>query len=215
MSTTLLNNINHLSLAETLTDLIDREIKLTPAALARKLGIPTNKITRILNGDVTDPKASTLLQIANYFGITIEQLLGVEPIVREGVSQGLTATQALPIIELSHPEKMTKDWYHWVPNDIAGDYFTLALDSDLYEPTFPQNSLLIINRDVVPDDRSYILIKKNDNAHHYLIKKYVQEGDQSYLYPINPKLPIEIFDKKLYIIIGVILEVHQKLRTKK
>lgn len=63
MSTILLNDINQLSLAETLTDLIEREIKLTPAALARKLGIPTNKITRILNGDVTDPKASTLLTL--------------------------------------------------------------------------------------------------------------------------------------------------------
>lgn len=215
MSTILLNDINQLSLAETLTDLIEREIKLTPAALARKLGIPTNKITRILNGDVTDPKASTLLQIANYFDITIEQLLGLAPIVREGTSQGLTATQALPIFELSQPEKMTKEWYRWVPNDIAGDYFTLALDTDLYEPTFQQNSLLIINRDVAPDDRSYILIKKNDNSHHNLIKKYVQEGDQSYLYPINPKLPVEIFDKKLYTVVGVILEVHQKLRTKK
>ena len=215
MSTILFNDINQLSLAETLTDLIEREIKLTPAALARKLGIPTNKITRILNGDVTDPKASTLLQIANYFDITIEQLLGLAPIVREGTSQGLTATQALPIFELSQPEKMTKEWYRWVPNDNAGDYFTLALDTDLYEPTFQKNSLLIINRDVAPDDRSYILIKKNDNAHHYLIKKYVQEGDQSYLYPINPKLPVEIFDKKLYTVVGVILEVHQKLRTKK
>lgn len=215
MSTILLHDINQHSLAETLTDLIEREIKLTPAALARKLGIPTNKITRILNGDVTDPKASTLLQIANYFDITIEQLLGLAPIVREGTSQGLTATQALPIFELSQPEKMTKEWYRWVPNDIAGDYFTLALDTDLYEPTFQQNSLLIINRDVAPDDRSYILIKKNDNSRHYLIKKYVQEGDQSYLYPINPKLPVEIFDKKLYTVVGVILEVHQKLRTKK
>jgi SOS-response transcriptional repressor LexA len=215
MSTILLNDINQLSLAETLTDLIERENKLTPAALARKLGIPTNKITRILNGDVTDPKASTLLQIANYFGITIEQLLGVEAMAREGISQRLTTTQALPIFELNHPEQMTKEWYRWIPNDIAGDYFTLALNTDLYEPTFQKNSLLIINRDIAPDDRSYILIKKNDIPHHCLIKKYVQEGDQIYLYPINPKLPIEVFDENLYTVIGVILEVHQKLRTKK
>lgn len=215
MTTTLLDNFNQFSLAQTLTDLIERENKLTPAALARKLGIPTNKITRILNGDVTDPKASTLLQIANYFGITIEQLLGLESIVREGISQRLAATQALPIIELSKPTQMIKEWYRWVPNDIAGDYFTLALDTDLYEPTFPKNSLLIINRDITPEDRSYILIKKNDNPHHCLIKKYVQEGDQIYLYPINPKLPVERFDKKIYTVVGVILEVHQKLRAKK
>jgi phosphoglycerate dehydrogenase-like enzyme len=68
MPINILTEPDNLLLAQTLTDLIDQENKLTPAALARKLGIPTNKITRILNGDVTDPKASTLLQIASYFG---------------------------------------------------------------------------------------------------------------------------------------------------
>ncbi len=80
----LTNNSNNFLLAQTLNDLISRGGSLTPAELAKKLGIPTNKITRILNGDVTDPRASTLLQIANCFGININQLLGLEAIIREG-----------------------------------------------------------------------------------------------------------------------------------
>ncbi|HAT9741620.1 helix-turn-helix domain-containing protein [Legionella pneumophila serogroup 1] len=215
MSTNILSEPNNLQLAQTLTDLIERENKLTPAALARKLGIPTNKITRILNGDVTDPKASTLLQIANYFGITIEQLLGIEPIVREGVSNHEQTIQSLPIYEFSNPTQKAKEWYRWSSNEIDGEYYALAIDTDLYEPTFPKNSLLIVNPHIMPDDRSYIVVKRKDNQQHCSIKKYVIEGSQSYLYPINPKLPVELFDKNLYTIAGVILEVHQKLRSKK
>lgn len=215
MAINILSEPNNLLLAKTLTDLIEREHKLTPAALARKLGIPTNKITRILNGDVTDPKASTLVQIASYFDITIEQLLGLETIVRQGASDQITATQSLPIYEFSNPAQMTKKWYRWVSNEIDGEYYVLAIDTDLYEPTFPQNSLLIVNPNTMPDDRSYVVVQKKDSPQHCSIKKYVLEGDQIYFYPINPKLPIEVFDKNSYTVAGVILEVHQKLRSKK
>lgn len=202
-------------LAQTLNELIERENKLTPAALARKLGIPTNKITRILNGDVTDPKASTLIQIASYFDITIEQLLGLETIVREEVSDSRATTQSLPIYEFSNPIQLTNKWYRWASNEIDGGYYALAIDTDLYEPTFPKNSLLIVNPDTIPDDRSYVVVYQKDNPQYCSIKKYVLEGNQIYFYPINPKLPIEVFDKNSYTIKGVILEVHQKLRSKK
>lgn len=213
MSINILNKSNNLFLAQTLTDLIERESKLTPAALARKLGIPTNKITRILNGDVTDPKASTLLQIANYFGISIEQLLGMRPMVQEETSGAqAAATHSVPIYELSSPMKKTKKWHQWISNEIAGEYYALAIDTDLYEPTFPQNSLLIVNSNITADDRSYIVVTKINHPKYCSIKKYVLEGDQIYLYPINPKLQVEVFDENFYTIEGVILEVHLHLK---
>ena len=217
MSTKILNEPNNLLLAQTLNDLISKDGSLTPAGLARKLGIPTNKITRILNGDVTDPKASTLLQIANCFGITINQLLGLESIIRQGEYADLTASQMLPVFNLNHmsEQKTPKEWYRWVENDLDGDYYALCIDTDLYEPTFPQHSLLIINPDLIPDDRSFVVVKKKNNPSHCSIKKYVIDGNETYLYPINPKLSVEVYDKSLYTIAGVILEVHQKLRSKK
>ena len=217
MSTKILNEPNNLLLAQTLNELMSKDGNLTAASLARKLGIPTNKITRILNGDVTDPKASTLLQIAHCFGISIDQLLGLEPITRTGEYADLAPSQVLPIFEMSQmdDQKSPKEWYRWVENGLEGNYFALYVDTDLYEPTFPQDSLLIINPDLIPDDRSFVVVKKKTNQAHSSIKKYVVDGDQSYLYPINPKLAIEIYDDSLYNISGVVLEVHQKLRPKK
>lgn len=217
MSTKILNTPNHLLLAQTLNDLINRDGNLTPSSLARKLGIPANKITRILNGDVTDPKASTLLQIANCFGISIDQLLGHESITRTGEYGELVASQMLPIFEMSNMdiEKAPKEWYRWVQNEIEGNYFALYVDTDLYEPSFAKGSLLIINPDLEPDDRSFVVVNKKNTPTYCSIKKYVTDGDKSYLYPINPKLSIDIYDDSLYNIIGIILEVHQKLHSKK
>lgn len=213
MSTKILHESENRLLAQTLDALIHRDGKLSPAALARKLGIPTNKITRILNGDVTDPKASTLLQIASYFGISIEQLLGLEAITPQGEAGALRASRLVPVFAMSDSDNQQtpKEWYRWAENGMEADYYVLSVDSDLYEPTFPQNCLIIINPQLIPEDRAYIAVKKQPGS-HCSIKKYVVDGNQIYLYPINPKLPVEIYDETLYTISGVIVEVHQKLR---
>lgn len=214
MSTTILNEPSQLLLAHTLSDLIERDKKLTPASLARKLGIPTNKITRILNGDVTDPKASTLLQIANYFSISIEQLLGIEPIQRQSQVDHNEVAKSLPIFEFKEGQfKSSRELYRWIENDLEGEYYALAIETDLYEPTFPQSSILIIS-DMDPEDRSFVVVKRKDSTSHS-IKKYVTDGNQVYLYPINPQLPVEVYEENLYTISGVVLEVHQRLRRKK
>src|SRR5690606_32116940 len=104
---------------------------------------------------------------------TIEQLLGLEPIIRQGKAElQQTATRSLPVFEFSQKASKTpKEWYRWAENEVDGDYYALAIDTDLYEPTFPQNSLLIINPDVEPDDRSYIVVKKADGSSNCSIKK--------------------------------------------
>ncbi|HHU0036418.1 TPA: helix-turn-helix domain-containing protein [Legionella pneumophila] len=215
MSTKIINEPTSLILAKNLEYLISRDSEMTPSSLARKLGIPTNKITRILNGDVTDPKASTLLQIAQCFGISIDQLLGHEPMVHGTTATDTENTLMLPVYNLSSADssRQPKEWYRWVENEVAGDYFSLHVNTDLYEPTFPKGSLLIINSELKPEDRSFVVVAKEDNPAHMAIKKYVVDGDQIYLYPINPKLAIDNFKDSVYKISGVILEVHQKLPT--
>ena len=73
----------------------------------------------------------------------------------------------------------------------------------------------IVNPNLEPEDRSFVVITNKNNPTHCSIKKYVVDGNQSYLYPINPKLAIDIYDDSLYNVSGVILEVHQKLHSKK
>ncbi|OGT51107.1 MAG: hypothetical protein A3E84_04660 [Gammaproteobacteria bacterium RIFCSPHIGHO2_12_FULL_42_13] len=66
-------------LAKVMTQLLDHA-GLTTNGLAVILGIPTPTIYRLAMGDVTDPRLSTMTLIADYFGITIEQLTGRAPL---------------------------------------------------------------------------------------------------------------------------------------
>lgn len=44
--------------------------------LARQLDIPPPSINRILSGQITDPRCSTLILLADYFDVSIDDLLG-------------------------------------------------------------------------------------------------------------------------------------------
>lgn len=43
-------------------------------AIAQATGIPQSTITRILNGDVQDPRSRALIALANYFGVSVAEL---------------------------------------------------------------------------------------------------------------------------------------------
>ena len=108
--------------------------------------------------------------------------------------------------------KKNKDrWYRWNHSELkdTDNYFAIVTDTDLYDPIFPQNSLLIVSAEVELLDRSYLVVKKS-NTTRGVIKKYVLDGEDEYLYPLDKGLSIQRFDKNEFILHGIILEVHQK-----
>lgn len=67
------------SVADILSRLMQRQ-GLGESALARAAGVPQPTIHRILSGASTDPKTGTLRHLADYFGLTVAQLRGDEPL---------------------------------------------------------------------------------------------------------------------------------------
>ena len=66
-------------LAPILCQLI-REQQITVSELARRTQIGQPVIHRLISGVTLDPKVSTLSALANYFNISINQLIGDEPL---------------------------------------------------------------------------------------------------------------------------------------
>lgn len=50
------------------------EAKTSPNAVAKKLGIPSGSVTDWKNGSI--PRRGTLIKIADYFGVSVDYLLG-------------------------------------------------------------------------------------------------------------------------------------------
>jgi len=79
-----MNNVNMIEndfdkCRDTLKTLLFKN-NINATELARAIDIPQPTIQRILAGKTEDPKLSTLTAIANYFSLTIDQLLGNSPL---------------------------------------------------------------------------------------------------------------------------------------
>jgi transcriptional regulator with XRE-family HTH domain len=67
------------SVAEILSRLMQQQ-DVSEYALARVTGVPQPTIHRILTGESSDPRTGSLRPIATYFGVSVAQLRGDEPL---------------------------------------------------------------------------------------------------------------------------------------
>lgn len=80
------------------------QINKSPSAVAIELKIGKPSVTRWKSG--VKPRYATALKVANYFGVTVEELMG-EGIKKEPAENGKLSYAQLELIELS--SKMSDD----------------------------------------------------------------------------------------------------------
>lgn len=210
----------------TVLKLLLNHINLTPNALARELDLPAPTINRLVTGEVTDPRASTLTAIADYFGIRIDQLLGKEALNgkfgehESGQSLVTRPPLSIPILTLTEAAdyekycKTSTDWLRWQkqPHDNSydglKDIFAVSIKNSLYEPIFKNGSYIIVNPNISnPNNGDYVLVKFSVDS-NVAIKKYIREGHNKYLYSLNPDIKTIMLDENDCCIIGVIIEAY-------
>lgn len=205
-------------LSEVLTALI-QEHKINESELARRINLPRATINRITSGKIIDPKSSTLTLIANYFNISIDQLLGYEKI---NFSHTLRLTNRIqvPLLELNQLidiYKRTKQlnfdlllYKETITFEYDADHkklFALKIYGDAMWPYFDNNSTIIIDPTIQPQNRSFVItyIAKTDEI---ILRQLLIDVKSRVLTPINPafkSLVLEIKD----IIIGVVIHVEK------
>jgi transcriptional regulator with XRE-family HTH domain len=210
MSTIFFDSTTNL-LAGTLKQLIKKEKNLSASSLAEKLDMPRNKITRILNGEVSDPKASTLTPIADYFGVTIDELLGLKPLSNKIIhSSNRTLLMEKPFIS----QDKIIDWINnnYEPSlfyEIAikdkepfENSFISKIDSDALTPIISPSMFLIIGKDTQLQTGDFVIASDNKS---FILRKIQIEGDNWYLTAINPVYKT-ISNETNFFIIGKILD---------
>ena len=183
---------------------------MTGSELARRLRLPSPTVNRLLSGHVTDPRTSTLVQIADYFGITVGQLIGKEELVEADVSMSQPSMQ-IPLFThenniLSAHQTKTFAWH----TELAVQYpqvFAVELCHGKFSPLFPQGTILIVDPDAQCHDSDYVLLNMG-KSHHVTLKEYIIDGDDVYFYPIKKGLKILQPDASDYLLHGVVLEAH-------
>jgi len=80
-----------------------QELKMSAAELARKLDVPTNRVTQILNG-TRSITGDTALRLAHYFGTSAEFWLNLQSLYELRLAQQKAGKSIKALPTLKHSE---------------------------------------------------------------------------------------------------------------
>jgi SOS-response transcriptional repressor LexA len=195
-----------------------KQAQITEAGLAKRINIPRATINRLASGKTPDPRASTLNAIAAYFNVSVDQLLGKQPLFSNNNHSIIAAPHAsIPVIEWQN----AKNWqefalslkpdkhFNWVmvdPSSTQGK-FALCLKGESMWPQFQENTLLLIDPDRKPENRDFILayIKKRDEI---VFRQLIVEEKYRFLKAVNTIFPVIQLEEH-DIIVGIIIQTRK------
>ena len=151
------------------------ESGIIEAELARQTGLPQTTINRLLLGETFDPRTTTLIPIAKFFGITVGQLVGEEPINPNRIQGAYNPTHRaawsiIPIIDWNNAVSwiFQKEKYNpsnhneWITTEQENSQEAFALRTlEFMEPRFKRNSIIIVDPKFKFGDGSYVIISIN------------------------------------------------------
>lgn len=199
--------------------MFEKQIRTT--ALARHVGLPQPTLHRIVEGLSPNPHPSSLTPLANYFGLTIAQLRGIEPIPWLSPAALNHDLFEIPIL----PWDLLKEWPAVLKNSalitnlektviqrkkVGSQAFAVTLADVSMEPYFIKGAVLLFDPDINPRDRCFLIVclKKTQT---FVFRQLVVHGKFFYLKPLNfdlqnfPLTKIEKDDK----ILGVLVQAQQ------
>lgn len=193
---------------------------LSTIDLAKKTGLSQPTISRLLSGATPDPRVYTLLPLANYFGITIDQLLGQEPMgpVEAENDYKSNAVSHIPILDWEQIEEWDRDnsfyvpkcRYYWVTTtiELSSRSYALILNSKSLPAPFIFNSFLIVDPKHSYEDGSYVVVYEQKSVP--MIKKIIKDGSIKWLLSLNENIsPTRL--KENMIVSGTIVQISLSL----
>ena len=163
--------------------------------LARAVNLPPPTIHRLITGKSTRPHDSSLNPIADFFGVTPDQLLGVAPLDSEEekdtkTSPTVAGFQTIHLLtweSLAFPKAERKAQNYIAVGNMSGESFALTMPDFSMEPLFDKGCTLIFDPLVKPSDRSYVLIKTVGSG-TYIFRQLLIDGDHRYIKSLNPDI---------------------------
>ena len=187
-------------IGETLRKLMAKN-RLSSMELARKTGIGQSIIHRLMNDQTDNPTIVTLLSIADYFRISVNQLIGEEPLqIQENFHDNI----------IKIPTLTWQEAYDWktlvnvregtiiIDNTPSnGNIYALKIDDFSMEPVFPKNTILIIDGDKEPCDRGFVVVNLKTEK-RAIFRQILFDDNLKYLRPLHPdssKYRVKILNK--------------------
>ncbi|MGE4348852.1 MAG: LexA family protein [Candidatus Berkiella sp.] len=189
--------------------------QISEGELSRRVGVPQSTIHRILVGQIKESKPSTLRPLANYFGLTIAQLQGEEPIPLQRQSNTQphekananhylgTAARLIPLIsweEAATWDKACKNYQHdsskgWVATnkDVSAYAFGLKIQGNsmtaTHGPSFEDGFEIVVDPERKPMHNDFVVVR-DTSKQSAILRQLCIEGGSYDLFPLNPRYQV-------------------------
>ncbi|MBA3661049.1 MAG: LexA family transcriptional regulator [Gammaproteobacteria bacterium] len=154
------------TLSENLKYLIKLHNGVSILELAKRTQIPQPTLHHILNGETKKPRNHALEALANFFSISVDQLIGITPlpIIPNALKNSLKIS-TVPIIEwemIKHWPQKNMHSHHYkeiiLDKKVDRNSFAIIMKDSQMEPMFPEKSVLLFDPSKTPRDRDYAIV---------------------------------------------------------
>lgn len=182
--------------------LLMREHNIRENDLARKTKVTQSTVNRILSGESKEPRDSTIEPLAAYFGVTLNQLKGREPIpgLNSNIDVIPQVRPSVPLISWNNLGGILvtgkldpADVVDWLPCPTQNSNRTIALQikgDAMVSPypggrSYPDGTIVFADPEasVLSGDRVIAYLQSADSG---VFRTYVEEAGKRYLIPANP-----------------------------
>lgn len=196
-----------------------RQLKLTQKDIAEYVGISASAVTQ-WESDATGLSSDSLLKLASLLECSPEWLLSGKGELEPSIKAMASKSKVVPVISWVQAGSWTEalnsagtrsEWVETTAkiSDLA---FALRVKGDSMTASgslsIPEGAVVIVDPEYgfIEDANEKIVIAQTNGNHEATIKKFVIDGPNKYLMPLNPQFkPIEVDDTcKL---IGVVKQI--------
>ena len=179
-------------------------------SLSKETKVHLSTVKRLLVKEEINHTINNIEPIADYFGVTIDQLLGRTPLEEEPSSKIkyrfvpiLKAEQVKPWLQ-KRLEKETL--HHWAKSSLADEkIFAIEGKKFTSNKSFLHETTLIISPSVDPVHGDFILISNPNFKHPQVVDIYIDKNDYFFSTTENPKQLIPL--KLPFQYFGVVAEI--------
>lgn len=201
MTTTISDVLQHLMFIE----------KIRTTELSRRTGLPQPTLHRIVQGLVASPHKTSLVTLANYFKISLEQLQGLEPLDERYTIKRNEIKEVEKLITRTTEQFLKKNWMEvpifsntqlqdWPNHTLSENSGVLLLpksesthenslgyivEDSAMAPLCQPGSTVIVDPKQGINDRQLILFRRKESQ-QFLVRQVVLDGEICYLKPLSP-----------------------------
>ena len=188
---------------------------INAAKLARDLDLPAATIKNLRCGDNKNPTLSTLIPIAQYFSITVSQLIGEVAILD---NENTIENQSHSIVKI--PIVAWESVDVWKNSEMVSSFITvvedekfpvnfalIVVEDDLQ--IFSKDSVLLINAEQKPAHKDFVIVQKCGQK--AVLRQFFDEGDGVFVKSLVKESPFIPLSNE-HIMLGVVYSFQKKFK---